>query len=349
MTRKTITIISCTAGIIILAAAVFFLYYYITFKKPNVIQETELFIDRSYTYERLIDTLRSREFLTKWKSFERASKKIGLNHFKKGHYIFKPGMNNSQIINTLTFGWETPIKFSFRGYTKTVPRLCGVFAKAFEADSTEFAEAFLDSETIDSLGFKKETYIGMFIPDTYEMYWTSSPEKILLRMKLEYDKFWDEKRCLAAEKMHFDKNQVMTLASIVTGETNHVPEMATIAGVYMNRLHKGMLLQACPTVIFAHLDKEPNIRRVLKRHLSIDSPYNTYKYPGLPPGPICVPTKSAIEAVLHYEKTNYLFFAAKPEFNGTHNFASTYSEHIKNGKAYTKAYLKREREKKNNR
>ena len=127
----------------------------------------------------------------------------------------------------------------------------------------------------------------------------------------------------------------MTLASIVIGETNNAGEMPRIAGVYMNRLHRGMRLQACPTVIYAHLETEPGIRRLLHRHLQIDSPYNTYKIKGLPPGPIAIPTVTAIDAVLHYEKSDYLYFCAKPEFDGTHNFARTYSQHMANSRAYT--------------
>jgi len=343
MTRKII----CTAAAALIAVASYLaVSYYLTFRISNVSHDTELFISREYNYTSLLDTLESRGVIINWKRFDRAEKKLGLKNFKKGHYIIKAGMTNTQVIRTLICGWETPIRFNFKGYTKTLPRLCSTFAKSFEADSTEIAGTFLNSEIRDSLGFTNETFIGMFIPNTYEMYWTSTPEKILLRMKKEYDSFWNQERCTKAEAMKFDKNQVMTLASIVTGETNYAPEMPTIAGVYMNRLDKGMKLQACPTVIYAHLETEPNIRRVLTRHLNIDSPYNTYKYTGLPPGPICVPTIASIDAVLNYEHTTYMFFAAKPEFNGTHNFATTYSQHLKNGQAYAKAYAARERERK---
>lgn len=347
MTRKAIlTVSGIAAGILTLAAASFAVSYYLTFKKSNVHSDTELYIGREYTYDSLIDTLKARDIIINWKRFDRAQKKLGLINFKTGHYCITSGMSNTNLVRTLVFGWQTPIQFKFRGYTKTMPRLCGTFAKSFEADSAEFAEVFLNTSIMDSLGFTKETFIGMFIPNTYEMYWTSSPKNVLIRMKKEYDSFWNADRCSRAEAMNFSRSQVMTLASIVTGETNYVPEMPTIAGVYMNRLHKGMKLQACPTVIYAHLETEPGIRRVLSRHLTIDSPYNTYKYAGLPPGPICVPTIAAIDAVLNYENTTYLYFAAKPEFNGTHNFATTYSQHLKNGQAYAKAYSAREKAKK---
>ncbi|MBO7322265.1 MAG: endolytic transglycosylase MltG, partial [Bacteroidales bacterium] len=182
-----------------------------------------------------------------------------------------------------------------------------------------------------------QTFIGMFIPNTYELYWTASPESVIKRMHQEYKAFWNESRIAKGKNMGMSKNEIMTLASIVNEETNNIGEMPKIAGVYINRLKKGMPLQACPTVIYAHLDSEPGIKRVLKRHLKIDSPYNTYKNKGLPPGPITIPTIKAIDAVLNYEKSNYIYFCAKPEFDGTHNFASTYSQHQKNAKAYQKA------------
>jgi len=337
---------SAIFGVALACSAAAAAYYYLTFRKPNVRDTAELYISRDYTYQRLLDSLSANDVMCNWKSFMRAAAKENLSGFKPGHYILKKGMSNQQVIRTLVMNWETPFKFRFRGYTKTLPRLASFLGDSFEADSADFAAVLNDKSLMDSLGFNGRTFIGMFIPDTYEMYWTSSPEKVILRMKKEYDRFWNEERCKKAAAMHFDRNQVMTLASIVIGETNNTAEMPVIAGVYMNRLRKGMKLQACPTVIYAHLDKEPGIRRVLSRHLTIDSPYNTYKYPGLPPGPIAVPTVAAIDAVLNYARTDYLYFAAKPEFDGTHNFATTYSQHLANGRAYSRAYAAREKAKK---
>lgn len=340
--KHIIKSVIAAVGTVLALTAVYAAYYYITFLKPNVASETELFISRDYTPDRLLDTLYAKGTFINDRSFARAAVKENIAGFKPGHYVLSEGMSNRQVVRTLVLGWETPVKFLFRGYVKTLPRLASVFAGAFEADSAEFASVLGDKDLIDSLGFDGRTFIGMFIPNTYEMYWTSSPEKVILRMKKEYDAFWNEERCAKAAAMGFDRNKVMTLASIVIGETNNAAEMPVIAGVYMNRLRKGMKLQACPTVIYAHLDREPGIRRVLSRHLTIDSPYNTYKYPGLPPGPIAVPTIAAIDAVLNYAKTDYLYFAAKPEFDGTHNFATTYQQHLRNGRAYQEAYRKRE-------
>jgi len=344
--RKLLVILSVIFGVLLVACAAAGGYYYITFMRPNIKKTAELYVYGDYTCERLMDSISASGAVENWKSFVRAAGKENIRNFKPGHYLLKKGMSNRQVARTLVCNWETPIKFKFRGYVKTLPRLASLLGDSFEADSAGFAAVLSDKALMDSLGFDERTFIGMFIPDTYEMYWTASPRKIVLRMKKEYDRFWNKERCMKAEAMHFDRNQVMTLASIVIGETNNTEEMPVIAGVYMNRLKKGMKLQACPTVIYAHLDTEPGIRRVLSRHLSFDSPYNTYLYPGLPPGPIAVPTVAAIDAVLNYAKTDYLYFAAKPEFDGTHNFATTYSQHLANGRAYARAYAARERARK---
>ncbi len=326
--------------IVILAiAGIFFGNYYITFKKENVKQDTTILIYKNYDYNRFIDTLRASGAIDNWKSFMRAAKKREFaNHFEPGRYVIKKGMSNQIIIRTISNNIQTPLKFTLRGYVKTIDKLSALFARSFEADSSQFAQALNDPELRDSLGFKKESYIGMFIPNSYEFYWTSSPKAIIKRFKKEYDRFWNSDREAKAAKINFTKEEVITLASIITEETNNVSEMPKIAGVYINRIHKRMPLQACPTVIYAHLNKEPDIKRLLLRHLTIESPYNTYKKLGLPPGPITIPPISAIDAVLNYEHSNYLYFCAKPEFDGTHNFASTYSEHKKNSIAYNKAF-----------
>ena len=217
-------------------------------------------------------------------------------------------------------GWESPAKVTLRGYIKTLEGLAAFLGRNFEADSADFADVLLNQDIIDSLGFKPETFIGMFIPNTYEFYWTASPRSVVGRFHKEYEAFWNGERDRLAKDMGMSRNEVMTLASIVIGETNNTGEMPLIAGVYINRLKRGMRLQACPTVIYAHLKTEPGLRRILNRHLQIDSPYNTYRIKGLPPGPIAIPTVSAIDAVLHYTKSDYLYFCAKPSFDGTHNF-----------------------------
>ncbi len=341
MNRKTLIITAAAAAAAVIAA--FGLSLYITYKKPNTVKEGVILIYRDADYQDVEDSLKASGTIKNLKSFGRAARKRNLAaHFEPGRYVISPGMSNQYIIRMIANGWQTPAKVTLRGYIKTLDRLAAFLGRNFEADSAAFATVLKDTAMIDSLGFLPETFIGMFIPNTYEFYWTSSPRNVVMRFKKEYETFWSGERDRLAREIGLDRNEVMTLASIVIGETNNAGEMPKIAGVYMNRLHRGMRLQACPTVIYAHLDTEPGLRRLLHRHLQIDSPYNTYRIKGLPPGPIAIPTVTAIDAVLNYEKSSYLYFCAKPEFDGTHNFATTYSQHKANSRAYNKAYRERE-------
>ena len=179
----------------------------------------------------------------------------------------------------------------------------------------------------------------MFIPNTYEIYWNTTPDKIVARFHDEYDKFWTAEREEKAKKLHLTRQEVGILASIVKGEALHVDEMPTIAGLYLNRLQRGILLQADPTVIFANNDF--SIRRVLNKHLTIDNPYNTYRYKGLPPGPIMLPSIAAIDAVLNHETHDYIYMCAKDDFSGYHNFAKTQAEHLVNARKFQEALNKR--------
>ena len=341
MNRKTLIITAAAAAAAVIAA--FGLSLYITYKKPNTVKEGVILIYRDADYQDVEDSLKASGTIKNLKSFGRAARKRNLAaHFEPGRYVISPGMSNQYIIRMIANGWQTPAKVTLRGYIKTLDRLAAFLGRNFEADSAAFATVLKDTAMIDSLGFLPETFIGMFIPNTYEFYWTSSPRNVVMRFKKEYETFWSGERDRLAREIGLDRNEVMTLASIVIGETNNAGEMPKIAGVYMNRLHRGMRLQACPTVIYAHLDTEPGLRHLLHRHLQIDSPYNTYRIKGLPPGPIAIPTVTAIDAVLNYEKSSYLYFCAKPEFDGTHNFATTYSQHKANSRAYNKAYRERE-------
>lgn len=341
MNRKTLIITAAAAAAAVIAA--FGLSLYITYKKPNTVKEGVILIYRDADYQDVEDSLKASGTIKNLKSFGRAARKRNLAaHFEPGRYVISPGMSNQYIIRMIANGWQTPAKVTLRGYIKTLDHLAAFLGRNFEADSAAFATVLKDTAMIDSLGFRPETFIGMFIPNTYEFYWTSSPRNVVMRFKKEYETFWSGERDRLAREIGLDRNEVMTLASIVIGETNNAGEMPKIAGVYMNRLHRGMRLQACPTVIYAHLDTEPGLRRLLHRHLQIDSPYNTYRIKGLPPGPIAIPTVTAIDAVLNYEKSSYLYFCAKPEFDGTHNFATTYSQHKANSRAYNKAYRERE-------
>ena len=332
--KKTILLI--LTGLLLITA-VFAINYYRTFYKPNTVaNDAEIYVYEGGSYEAFLDSLFSHGIVKDRKSFRTASDKLGLAPvLKAGHYVIAEGLTNKELIRIFANGWQTPIKLQVKGYIRTPENMASYLGKRLEADSTAFMAALNDTGLMKSLGFKKETYLSVFIPDTYEVWWTISPEDLVKRMKKEYDAFWNESRTAKAEQIGLTRDQVMTLASIVIEETKYEPEMPTVAGVYINRLKKGMLLQADPTVLYAL--NEEGVTRVLNKHLQIDSPYNTYLYPGLPPGPITIAPKSAIDAVLNYQHHNYLYFCAKDTFDGQHNFAVTYSDHLKNARAYQRA------------
>ena len=249
------------------------------------------------------------------------------NYNKKiysGKYKITKTTSYNELVNNLRSGRQETVKLTFIS-VRTLDILAGKLSVFLETDSIEFSQCFKNQEIMDRYGFNPETFPSFFIPNTYEFYWNTSPEQFLERMNKEYDKFWTDERKNKAKKIGISQIQVSILASIVEEETNKNDEKKRIAGVYINRLNKGMLLQADPTVKFAVGDV--TLTRVLNQHLEIESPYNTYKHTGLPPGPICVPAISSIDAVLNYEQHKYIYFCAKPDFSGYHNFAVTLSQH----------------------
>jgi UPF0755 protein len=255
---------------------------------------------------------------------------------KGGKYVISRGMNNNEIVNTLR-SRNTPVNVSFNNQ-ESLPALAGRIASQIEADSLSLLEAFRDEEFLSERDINAETSLGLYLPNTYEFFWNSSALDFRNRMVQEYDRFWNEKRVLKAESRDLSPEEVITLASIVQKESAKVDERPRVAGVYLNRLQRGMPLQADPTVIFA-LKRELNnfdtiIKRVLYRDLTIDSPYNTYKYPGLPPGPITMPDISAIDAVLDAEQHDYLYFVADVENFGYHKFAKNLVQHNRNREQY---------------
>lgn len=331
----------CAAAGIALCAS-----YYMTFYKGNVCaqeKQPEIKIYRDFDYDKVLQALREGGVLENEKSFQRAAKAMDLSSkFKPGLYVFEPGMGNKAVVRTLAMGWQTPVNLVIPGYIRSLNRFAAVLGEKMEADSTSFATTLLDERVMKEYGFTPETFIGMFIPNTYQVWWTATPEELVERLNKEYESFWTAERDSKAAAIGLTRQEVSTLASIVIEETKYEPEMATVAGVYMNRLNIGMPLQADPTVIFA--TGETGIKRVLKRHLEVDSPYNTYKNTGLPPGPITMPPVAALDAVLNYSHHSYLYFCAKPTFDGQHNFSTTLSGHMKNARAYQKAISAKGRE-----
>ncbi|MDD2595598.1 MAG: endolytic transglycosylase MltG [Bacteroidales bacterium] len=340
-------ILSLTALLVIIAA-IFAYQYYSVFYKPNVKSDgaiLKIYNDMDYNtvMEEVIGQSGS---LNNFSRFAIAAKAMKLeSSFKPGMYKLRKGMNNKAIVRTIANGWQTPTKLILPGHLNSSEKLASFLGNKLEADSAEFIAFLNNSDLKASYGFNDFTFLGMFIPNTYEVYWTISPTDFLDRMKKEYDNFWNKERTEKAENIGLTKDQVSTLASIVIEESKYVPEQPRIAGVYMNRLKKGMPLQADPTVKYAQND--PTLRRIFKSHLTVDSPYNTYKHTGLPPGPITISPINALDAVLNYEHHNYLYFCARDTFDGQHSFATSYSQHLKNARAYQKAFTERERLKTN--
>ena len=256
-------------------------------------------------------------------------------HPKPGHYRFASRIGNKEMIRRLILGEETPIKLSFTQAIRTPEQLAGLMGRKLMLDSAEVHDRLKDRTYLSQFGLNPETAVCLFIPNTYEVYWTMSADQLFTRMNKEYQRFWNDERLSKAKKIGLSPVEVATLASIVASETNRKDEHPIIASLYLNRIRKGIALQACPTVIFAVGDF--SLRRVLKRHLKIDSPYNTYTHRGLPPGPIRLARPDVIDAVLNAPKTDYLYMCANPDFSGTHVFSSTYTKHSAVAREYQKA------------
>jgi len=255
-------------------------------------------------------------------------------NIKPGRYLLLKGMSNSKIVDILRSGRQAEVNLVFNS-TRYFDRLAGVISKQIEADSTSLINAFHDTLVMCSFGFTPDQWRAMFIPNTYRFLWNTNKEQFLERMSLEFKAFWNPARESRLKEIGLDKFQLMSLAAIVQEETFKPEDMPIVAGVYMNRIKRGIKLQADPTIIYALGDY--SIKRVLHTHLTVDSRYNTYKYAGLPPGPIRIPSVQAIDACLNYQRHDYLYFCAKEDFSGYSVFARSYSEHQANARKYHRA------------
>ena len=269
----------------------------------------------------IVNDLVSFSFLSKLKRYDKS--------IKPGSYLLQADMSNRDAINMLRSGDQVPIKLTYSN-ARSLEDLAAKIAGYLAFDSAAMMSSLSNSEVASSYGFTKETFMCMFLPNTYEVYITDQPVVILDRIYSAYKIFWNPERMAKAKALNLTPEEVIVLASIVDAETNQMDEAPTVAGVYINRLNKNIKLQADPTLIFALGDY--TIKRVLYEHMQVNSPYNTYKYAGLPPGPINLPSIAAIEAVLNYEKSDYLYFCANPNFTGNHIFARTLSQHNKNAR-----------------
>lgn len=316
------------------------LNFYLKYFKPNVTgQQKYLYIKTGSDFNDVYATIRSENIVKDTLSFLEAAKNMEyVGKVKPGRYHIEEGTGNRAFINMLKSGNQEAVKISFQN-VRLKHTLAGMVSKKLECDSASISKLLDSAEYVQKFGFNTDNVYTMFIPNSYEIYWNVSATDFFTRMHDEYSKFWNDERKSKAEQIKMSPIQVSILASIVDGEALNDEEMPRIAGLYMNRLIKGMRLEADPTVIFAANDF--TIRRVLNKHLKINSPYNTYLNIGLPPGPISMPSINAIDAVLSYEKHNYIYMCAKEDFSGYHNYASTLTQHLINAKKFQDALNKR--------
>lgn len=317
-------------------------YIYLELYKPNISAGNKpeiILIPTGSSFPDVVSVLNEKNLLINEKSFKwTAGQMKYADNIKPGRYTIQPRMNNKELVGLLRSGKQTPVKVVFNNI-RTKDQLAERISAQLEAKKHALSNLMNDGDYLKELGFKPDNALCMFIPNTYEFYWNTSADQFLKRMKKEYEKFWNAERMRKARTIGFKQDEVSILASIVQQETNKDDEKNDIAGVYINRIKKGMRLEADPTLVYALGDF--TINRVLNIYKTIESPYNTYKYTGLPPGPICLPTKTSIDAVLNYTHHNFIFFCAKDDFSGRHAFAANYAQHIVNAKRFQRALDRR--------
>lgn len=335
---KKIIVATLMLGLVIMAGFAYFVYDNIFV--PNTSFENKkahVYISTGSTFNEVVEELSP--LLKDMKSFKTVAAKKGYpSNIKPGHFIINKGMNNNEIINAIRIG-NVPITVKFNNQER-IENLAGSLGRQLESDSISFLTAMQNEAFLEKYKLSKETVLCNFIPNTYEVYWNISPDNFNKKMFEESNKFWNDQRQEKAKVLELSKEQVISLAAIVQKETAKVDERERVAGVYMNRIKVGMLLQADPTVIYSKklLDNnfDQQIKRVLYKDLELDSPYNTYKYAGIPPGPITMPDISSIDAVLNYEEHNYYYFVADVTNFGYHKFAKSLAQHNRNKQEYVR-------------
>ncbi|MFP4288876.1 MAG: endolytic transglycosylase MltG [Bacteroidales bacterium] len=322
--------------IIILAGGYAGYRLYNAIYEPNIFlgerTTTHIFIPTGSDFAQVKNILYENGMIINSNSFEwLAEKKNYKNHIYPGRYLIHEDMGNNDLINLLRSGQQDPVLLTFNNI-RTKEELAGRIASQIEADSLSIIQLLNDENFLQNYELTRETSKIVFIPNSYEFFWNTSAQQLFDRMWKEFENFWNEDRLQKAENLNMTPAEVATLASVVQKETSKPDEYSKVAGVYVNRLKRNMPLQADPTVIYALGDF--SIRRVLNRHLATDSPYNTYMYAGLPPGPIALPEPRVIDGVLTAEEHNYLYFSAKADFSGYHAFATNYRQHLINARKY---------------
>ncbi|NDV60093.1 endolytic transglycosylase MltG [Bacteroides sp. 519] len=335
--KKKIFITIFIIGLIVVGAIAGTGWYYLLSPQFHPTKTAYLYIDRDDTMDSVYTKLQKVGNADDLTGFRLLVKYKKMN-VRTGRYAINRNDNARTVFNRLSGGLQSPVNVTVPS-VRTWDKMARAISNQLMIDSAEIASRLYDSEYISKLGYDKESLYCLFIPNTYEVYWNISADDLLERMQREHEHFWNKDRIAKANALNMTIEQICTVASIVDEETNDSAEKPTVAGLYLNRVMRGMPLQADPTVKFALGDFE--IRRVTNRDLEIDSPYNTYKYAGLPPGPIRIPSIKAIDSVLDPGRHNYLYMCAKEDFSGSHNFATTLAEHMRNARKYQQALNQR--------
>jgi len=301
-------------------------------RTPNFSQRAVIYVYPDMSRSRLVDSICIKAGALDPESVDRCIHKSGPP--VPGRYVIEPSMTSVVIARKISRGWEDEMRLTIAPVFRSLGDAAGIIAAQVMADSAAVYAALTDPERLERCGLRAETALALILPDTYNVFWSVSPEDLADRLADEYARYWTAERRQQAQAQGLTPAEAAVLASIVNEETKYQPEMSRVAGVYLNRLHRGMLLQADPTVAYCF---GYGLKRVLTRHLEVESPYNTYKYAGLPPGMISCAPKVCIEAVLHPSSEDNLYFCASPALDGTHRFARTLSEHNRNAAAYRAA------------
>lgn len=315
-------------------------------RTPNFEKTAEIYVYPDMDAAQALELISQKAGVKNAKSLARSFEAKKVSEFiQPGHYTVSPSNSSVYVARMLNNAWQTPVKLTLAGNLRVKSNIAAKISSQLLLDSTSVHSALNDDELLGRYGFSSRDVFSLLFPATYDIYWTASVEDVLDKQKQSWDAFWTPDNDAKAKALGMSRKQVSILASIVKGESNYEAEMPKIAGVYLNRLKVGMPLQADPTIAYCF---DYKLNRVLNRHLEVDSPYNTYKHAGLPPGPICVPTKAALEAVLNpdfggeWGKGNF-YFCANPDFSGTHVFARTLSQHNANADAFRRELNRRSR------
>ncbi|MCR5351326.1 MAG: endolytic transglycosylase MltG [Bacteroidales bacterium] len=315
-------------------------------KLPNFRKQAEIYVYPGTSAEQVLDEIAVMADVRNRASLERCFRdKQVVRYLTPGHYTISPGDASVYVARMLNNGWQTPVRLALTGNLRVKSNIAAKIASQLLLDSAAVHQALDDDRLLAEYGFTPRNVFSLLTPDTYDIYWTASMKEVFNKQKAAWDLYWTEERDTKAKALRLTRQQVSVLASIVKAESNNESEMPKIAGVYLNRLKLGMPLQADPTVAFCF---DYKLNRILLRHLEVDSAYNTYKHTGLPPGPICVPTRAALEAVLNPDfggawGAGNLYFCANADFSGTHVFARTLAEHNRNAQAFQAELNRRSR------